>query len=233
MTPRSRRLSRFDEKVGFQRRAVRPVRVEQERRPAVERHAFPRHNRHRHFRAVARDRPDPARLVRRRIVPAEHLLLFAERARARVQVVVVHRRRGDHRFVGEPHRRGVELGIAGEGEGVVRLVRRNPVRAARLHVDDAQERQPALSFRDHEMAGKERQAVDLHRRVVIDEGLPAALRRIGDGRRHDAEVLRRLVGEDVEQTVVVVDFVLVAGLAREHDLERAGRIARVEVADFA
>ncbi len=124
-------------------------------------------------------------------------------------------------------------GLVDEGEGVVRFVGRNPVRLARLHVDDAQERQAPFPLRDHDVAGKEREAVDLQRRVVVDEGLPASLGRVGDRRGHDTEVLRPLVGGDVEHAVVVIDVVLVAGLAREHERERAGGVARIEVAELA
>ena len=65
---------------------------------------------------------------------------------------------------------------------------------------------------------------------MLDEGRPVPLGRIGDRRLDDLEVLRALVGGDVELTVVVVDVVLVAGLPGQDDGERRRGCRRRQVA---
>ena len=214
------------------RRAVRAIRIEQERRLAIESDAFAVDDRDRDLRAVARVRPYAPRLVLRRIVATQDFLPLQQLLLTRRHVVVVDRRRGDHRLVVEAHRAGVELGVAGERNREVGLVGGNSRRLLRLRVDHSELRQPTLAFGHHDVVGKKRQAVDANRRIVIDEDAPVLLRRILHRCSDDLEVLGALVGRDVEDTAVVIDIVFVSRLTRQnHPGAGSGRVRR-QVANF-
>ena len=102
--------------------AVGAVAVEEHRRRAVERRVAAIEDRHRHGLAIGGGRIEPARHVVGRVVSARHLLALAQRACARLHIVVVGLGRRRHRRVDETGGRRVEL-VAGRDAKRIRLFR--------------------------------------------------------------------------------------------------------------
>ena len=82
-------------------------------------------------------------------------------------------------------------------------------------VDDAELVEGVLALGDDGVPREDIHAPDPHVRVVGDELGPVG--GVVDGGGDDPEVLRVLVGADVEEAVAVVDVVLVVGLAGEDE----------------
>ena len=80
--------------------------------------------------------------------------------------------------------------------------------------------QPVPAFCQNEVVLEELEVLEEDVGTIGDDLLPIRARRLRHGRAHEAEVLRAVVGADVEVIAEVIDIVLVAAPARLEDLER-------------
>src|SRR5690242_3843399 len=74
------------------------------------------------------------------------------------------------------------------------------------------------------MVRKEINAVDFNGSTMRDKFFPVLFRRITDGRGHDAEIGRALVGTNVEEIAAMIDVVFVISLPRQNHLPCRTRI---------
>ena len=203
------------------RHAVGAVAVEEQGRRAVELGRLAIEQRHRHRLAVLRRRHDAARDVERRVVAARNFLSLAKLSRPRVHVVVEHLRRRRHRRIGEAQGRRVvfvavrdaeRIGLLGEGDGVLLAV------GEAAH-DDARQAVLALEPNEKVLVGDdvEDQPPGL---VRLDLPPMLAARRI-DRRLDDSIILGAAgIGQDDQPSLVMIDRVIVLGLARRDEARR-------------
>ena len=152
----------------------------------------------------------------------------------RGEVVLVDRRRRDHRRVEDLQRRGVGLRVVADADGADRLVERDVPRrpetvgGQRISRNEADCRLALRAQRYDEERGER---VDAGDELVLGgepEGLPGA-----DGRRPDhgprqLEVDPVAVVHDEELVAERLDVVLDLRLPRGHEDRGAGRVRRVE-----
>src|SRR5258707_13350067 len=88
----------------------------------------------------------------------------------------------------------------------------------RFEVDDLDLLQAVFPFRQDGMILEQIDSVDIDSGPVSYELFPVLFRRIGQGRGHDAKVLRAFVGANIEEIAAMFDVVFVIGLARDNRL---------------
>ncbi len=211
--------------------AVGAVPVEEERRRAVERRVLAVEQRDRHQLAVVGRRQQPAGDVVGRVVARGHLVPLAEHPLSRRHVVIVDAARRGHRRIGEAERVGRELVAAKQSERVRFLVEGDAVFLAGGDVADHDAGQTAFAFEPDEPVPVGRVRQDQAAVLVRDQVPPV----LAAGRRHrrgdDLEVLGIAgIGQDVEDAVGLVDFVLLGGAAgRDQPWRATGIVGRENV----
>lgn len=214
-------------KARFRRDAVRAIRVQQQRRGAVQLDAFLVDDPQRHLHAVARLHPQALRRVAAAVEAADDFLLFQHRALAILHVDVDDGGRRDGRLVGHAKLRGGILRRAGRRGQVDSIVELHGFPVLVRKIKDARAVQGARLFHHHQVALEEIDGLDDGILVVRHDALPVLRLGRGQGGADDAEILRVLVGDDVQQAVAVLDAVAVAFFARQHAAETAfGRTGR-------
>ena len=214
---------------------VGAVAGEQERARAVARRVRRADERDRHAGAVGRGRVEALGAVARGVEAAEHLGPLQERARARVQVLVEHRRRRDERLVAEAVAGRRELGVALGRDLVGGLGERDVVGGAVGQAGHAQAQEPVRALQGDPVPGEHVHALE-HHVVAVREALrPPRRPRVVRGRGDEAEVApSAAVGADVEEVAArpgaVVDVVLVVGLAGQDHPPRAAGVGRGQAA---
>ncbi|MNS81701.1 hypothetical protein D3C72_1154180 [compost metagenome] len=222
-----------DGKTGFRRDAVRSIRVQQQRRGTVELDAFLVDDPQRHLHAIARCHPQALCRVAAAVKAADDFLLLEHRALAVLHADVDDGGGRDGRLVGHAKLCGGKLrrtGRRGQVDGVVEL-HRLPVMPREIM--DAGAVQGTGLFHHHQVALEDVDGLDHGVLVVRHDALPVLRLRGGHWRADDAEILRLLVGQNIQLAVAVFDAVAVAFFPFQHGLETAFRLARWQQQHFA
>ena len=212
--------------------AVRPVGIEEEGRAAVPFHTLPVHHGERHLRTIPGRGPEAFRGVLGPVIAAQNLGFLEQGLLPGGHVAVVDALGRDHGLVDEAEGLGGVFGRPPGGGRVDGLGEGDLPPGAGLEVLDAEPLQALALLGHHQEVPEGFDAFEQHVDPMGDEDLPMLRIWCGRGSSDQAEVLRALVGADVEGPATVLHIVLVALLPGEQDLEGARGLRGGQIAGF-